>query len=92
MPSLPVSTRDLLWALVIGQVSKRYRGRLTVLVIGGNMVLGLALLYRLAGLSKKKEPGKTKLRAAFLRAGARQAPHPAVARSRRGPASFRLKD
>ena len=69
MQRLPVNTRDILMALLMGQLVKRMRGPLTILVIGGNLGLGVALLYRLAGLSKSKktEPGQPRLRTAFLR-------------------------
>ena len=66
MQRLPVNTRDLLMALLIGQVVKRVRGPLTFLVIGGNLGLGVALLYRLAAM-KPQEPGKPRLRTVFLR-------------------------
>ncbi len=69
MQRLPVNTREILLALLAGQVVKRIRGPLTILVIGGNLGLGVALLYRLAALSKPKktEPGQPRLRTAFLR-------------------------
>jgi hypothetical protein len=66
MQRLPVNTRDMLLALLAGQVVKRVRLPLTILVIGGNLGLGVALLYRLAAL-KKTEPGRPRLRTAFLR-------------------------
>jgi hypothetical protein len=66
MQRLPVNTREILLALLAGQVVKRTRLPLTFLVIGGNLGLGLMLLYRLAGL-QKKEPGQPRLRTAFLR-------------------------
>ncbi|MNR84073.1 hypothetical protein D3C72_148650 [compost metagenome] len=66
MQRLPVNTREVILALFAGQVVKRIRKPLTLLVIGGNLGLGLALLYRLASL-KKKEPGFTRLRTVILR-------------------------
>ena len=66
MQRLPVNTREILLALLMGQVVKRVRKPLTFLVIGGNLGLGLALLYRLASL-QKKEPGRPRLRTVFLR-------------------------
>lgn len=78
MQRLPVETRDLLMALLMGQVVKRVKGPLTLLVIGGNLGLGLALLYRLAALkphgnppekpSNKAQPaGTPRLKTAFWR-------------------------
>lgn len=70
MQRLPVETRDLLLALLMGQVVKRMKGPLTVLVIGGNLGLGVALLYRLAALkpSAKAQPeGAPRLKTAFFR-------------------------
>ena len=66
MQRLPVNTRNILLALLAGQVIKRIRTPLTLLVIGGNLSLGVALLYRLASL-QKKEPGSTRLRTGFWR-------------------------
>lgn len=66
MQRLPVNTRDILMALLMGQVVKRVRAPLTLLVIGGNLGLGIALLYRLAAL-QKKEPGRPRLRTVFWR-------------------------
>lgn len=66
MQRLPINTRELLLAMLAGQLVKRVRGPLTLLVIGGNLGLGLALLYRLAALSKK-EPGEARLRTVFWR-------------------------
>src|SRR5690606_27408079 len=84
MQRLPVNTRDLLLALLVGQVAKRLRGPLTVLVIGGNLGLGLALLYKLAGLSTKKEPGMPRLRTVFLRESAPSGAGPAAPRQNGG--------
>lgn len=66
MHHLPATTRGLLMAILMGQAAKHFRAPLTLLVIGGNLGLGLALLYRLSALSKK-EPGQSRLRTAFLR-------------------------
>jgi hypothetical protein len=66
MQGLPVNTRDILMALIAGQVVKRLRGPLAFLVIGGNIGLGFVLLYRLAAM-KPKEPGEARLKTVFLR-------------------------
>lgn len=50
MEKLPVQTRDMVLALVVGMTLNRYRGPLTALVVLGNLGLGVAALY---WLSKK---------------------------------------
>lgn len=80
-------TQAILLALALGQLRKRLKGPLTLLVIGAYLGLGVSLLYRLAAARrlKKTEPGSSRLHVVMLRdaTSSRQRPSGSATRSSR---------